>query len=161
MFKKSISVILASLLLSFWCMPPSVCTAENYSSSNSGEIVINNEIVAPSPRYTNFANVTAGLSITSDGKAKCSGSYITYSNVNTDITVSLMKSTDGETNWTAVSGESWSNSYSTKGNHTSGGTSSSKLSSNYYYCTLTLVRAYDGNGNTTETAYCFSSAYHL
>lgn len=152
MFKKVVSVFLA-MFLTLGCFT-SLVYAEPVDF-----IVLNDASI--SPRYKNFANITAGMSITSDGKAKCTGSYITYSNIKTKIVVLLLESTDGETNWVAVDGESWSASYSTIGNHTSGGTSSCKLNSNYYYCTLTQVFAYDSNGNVTESAMCSSNTYKL
>lgn len=151
--KKVISFVLAMCLLNGASIP---CQAYTASSNND---LFQQETV--SPRYVNLGNVTAGMSITSNNKAECSGSFFLYSTKNSDITVQLLKSSDGETNWTPVSGESWTNSFTSSGNHTGGGTSSCTLSSYYYYCTFVQVNVYDSNGKVTETATCFSKVYHI
>lgn len=159
MIRKIVAYVFSFCVI---CSSALSCYAyDNYLGDNhpsaSGEISASSVM----PRYVNLGNITAGMSITSDHKAKCNGSFFLYSTKNSDITVSLLRSTDGKTGWTAVSGESWTSSFSTSGNHTGGGTSSAKLSSNYYYCSYVQVNVYDSNGNITETATCYSSTYHL
>lgn len=152
-FKKAASFFMALLVVA---TTNTSILAISYDSGN-----VEQSETAIAPRYTYLGNVTAGMSITSKNKAKCTGSYYIYEDNNADITVKLMKSTDGKTNWSSVPNESWTKSYTTIGNHTSGGTSTTTLSSAYYYCTLTQVTVYDDNYNVLETASCWSSAYHI
>lgn len=114
-----------------------------------------------SPYYTNLGVVTAGMSITSDNKAYCYGTYFVYDDMNTSVTITLLKSTDGKNSWSAVTGQNWSKSFTGYGSHSYGGTSSITLSSRYYYCSLTEVTVYDSNGKAVETANCYSNVYHI
>lgn len=160
MLKRNIfkSIVLASLVMSI--VPSAAVSANNNYPSGKTVVISSNPEQGISPYFNNFANITAGISIDSDNHAVCSGSCIVYSDISTSITVTLMYSTD-KTNWKPATGESWTSYYSTMGNHTAGGTSALKLSSRYYYCSLTTITAYDSNGNVTETVNCYSDPCHI
>lgn len=111
------------------------------------------------PRYQNVSLVASGIGINSENKATCSSTYSLYSKTKSVVTMTLMKSTDGTSNWTAV--ESWSKTNTIK---TPGGwsqTSTNKLSSSYYYCNFVMVQILDDNDNVIETVSAFSNPTHL
>lgn len=111
------------------------------------------------PLYDNVHYVASGIDINSSDKAICTGSYFLYSNNKSVITMTLMKSTDGVSNWTAV--ESWSQTNTVKNPTGYSKTSTNKLSSSYYYCTYVQVQIYDSNDKVIETVTCFSNTCHL
>ena len=152
MTKKIIAAIISLTLAYSACtVPVNAITSQSAVDVND---VVDNTV---SPRYVNIANITAGMSINSEQKAVCNGSYFMYNSKNSDITVTLMESTDGSSNWTAI--ESWTDSFSTSGTHIGGGTSTNKLRKGYYYCSFVQVYIYDGNGNMAEYATCSSRTY--
>ena len=154
MYKKVISIITA-LVLSFSCLvtPASAeytqTVARPISNANYGVV----------PLYDNVATLTSTISINSQNKAVCTGSYTMYFTKKSVITVSLMKSTDGVSNWTRV--ESWSDTFRSSGMLDLTSTSTSALSSNYYYCTFVQVSIYNSRNEVIETVTCFSPAEHL
>ena len=109
------------------------------------------------PLYDNVNYVAAGIGINSSNKATCSGSYFLYSNKKSVITMTLMKSSNGSTNWSKV--ESWSQTNNSQSGFSK--TSTKSLSSSYYYCTYVEVKIYDSNDNVIETVSCFSNTCHL
>ena len=111
------------------------------------------------PLFDNVNYVTSGISINSNNKAVCTGAYMLYSKKKSVITMTLMKSTDGVSNWTTV--ESWSQTNSVQNPTGMSRTSTNKLSSSYYYCTYVQVQIYDSNDNVIETVSCFSNSCHL
>lgn len=111
------------------------------------------------PLYDNVNYVAAGIGINSSNKATCSGSYFLYSKKKSVITMTLMKSTNGSTNWSTV--ESWSQTNTSQSPAGFAKTSTNKLSSSYYYCTYVQVQIYDSNDNVIETVSCFSNTCHL
>lgn len=140
--KKVISAILA---LSMTIATPTVVYAEDivdkpvtiaYSANNERSI-----------NWTYTSWVGAGFTIDKN-YGKCTGSYELYSNLKSEITISLMKSKDGK-NWSTV--ESWTttnykynpNSFSQK--------STNVLEHGYYYLTHTQVQVLDSNDNVLET----------
>lgn len=110
------------------------------------------------PLYDNVNYVASGIEINNSNKAICSGSYYLYSNKKSVITMTLMKSTD-KSSWTSV--ESWSQTNNVKNPAGYSKTSTSTLSSSYYYCTYVQVQIYDSNDNVIETVSCFSNTCHL
>lgn len=153
---KLIAIVSALSMLS--CMAPTT-TAETMDSNIMVDLTTVNDGTI-SPRYTNFATVTAGMTINSNNTATCNGSYYLYSTMKSTITVTLMYSPDKK-NWYAVDDQSWTNTYTTSGSHTGGGTSTCTLSSSYYYCTNVQVTAYNSSNNVIEVASCSSNAYHI
>lgn len=153
--KKIISSVLAL------CFMSSITTSYQALENNAETYEYVSQESEISPRYVNLGNITAGMSINSDNKAECNGSFFLYNSNKSKIIVSLLVSTDGKTNWTAVDGERWTDTFTTSGNHVGGGTSSCTLSSDYYYCSHVQVNVYDSNDNVIETVTLFSKVYHL
>ncbi|WP_455527132.1 hypothetical protein [Huintestinicola sp.] len=110
------------------------------------------------PLYDNVNYVASGISINSNNKAVCTGSYYLYSKYKSVITMTLMKSTD-KSNWSYV--ESWSQTNNVKNPAGYSRTSTNALSSSYYYCNYVEVKIYDSNDNVIETVSCFSNPCHL
>lgn len=144
--KKIISSLLALSIVT--ASSASVCTAETTShssivySANSGRSI----------NWTYVSVVGAGFSI--DGSyGKCIGSYELYSNMKSEITVTLMKSKDSKS-WSAV--ESWT---TTNYNYSPSSlikTSTNELEHGYYYCSHTQVQVYSNN-EVVETGNSFSN----
>lgn len=111
------------------------------------------------PLFDNVNYVTSGISINSNNKAVCTGAYMLYSKKKSVITMTLMKSIDGVSNWTAV--EPWSQTNYVQNPTGMSKTSTNALSSSYYYCTYVEVKIYDSNDNVIETVSCFSNPCHL
>lgn len=152
MTKKIIAAIISLTLVCSACvMPVNAIASQSVVDVNA---VVDNTV---SPRYVNIANITAGMSINSNKKAVCNGSYFMYNSKDSEITVTLMESTDGSTNWTYV--ESWTDTYSTSGTNIGGGTSTNTLRSGYWYCSFVQVNIYNSDGSVAEVASCASRAY--
>ena len=111
------------------------------------------------PLFDNASYVGAGINLTANDKAICSGSYNLYSKKKSIITVSLMKSTNGTSNWSSV--ESWTQTNYVQNPAGMSKTTTNALSSSYYYCTYVEVKIYDSNDNVIETVSCFSNTCHL
>lgn len=111
------------------------------------------------PLYDNVNYVTSGISINSKNKAVCTGAYMLYSKEKSIITMTLMKSSNGVSNWTAV--ESWSQTNTVQNPGGISRTSTNTLSSSYYYCNFVQVQILDSNDNVIETVGCFSNPCHL
>lgn len=158
MYKKIISGLLSLLTIGTVAITP---VNAFYDSDCSKPVTISSYENDIAPYYTNLGMVTAGMSITSDNRAYCSGAYFVYDDMKTSVTITLLKSLDGQKSWSAVTGQNWSNSFSTYGTHSCSGTSSITLSSRYYYCSLTEVTVYDSNGKAIEAANCYSNVYHI
>lgn len=111
------------------------------------------------PYYDNVGYVASGIDINSSNKAICTSSYVLYSGKKSVVTMTLMKSSDGVSNWTAV--ESWSKTYNVQNPAAFNKTSTNALSSSYYYRNLVMVQIYDNSGNVIETVSAFSNPTHL
>ncbi len=146
--KKIISVALA---LSMAAATPVVCAAEMPTEiaqnvySKGSERSIN---------WTYISVVGAGFSIDRD-YGKCIGSYELYSDMESIITVSLMKSKDGK-NWSTV--ESWDDTNYNYSPSSMNKTSTNPLQHGNYYCTYTQVQVINSNGKAVETAGVFSNS---
>lgn len=111
-------------------------------STNSGRSI----------NWTYTSVVAAGFSI--DGSyGKCIGSYELYSNLKSEITVTLMKSKDSKS-WSAV--ESWSEINYDYSPRSLSKTSTNELEHGYYYRTHTQVQVYSNN-EVVETGNSFST----
>ena len=148
--KKIISTVLALLITAVSSVPVYATetlpqTATMYALKPSDSI-----------NWTYISTVVAGFSI--DGSyGKCTGSYELYNNLKAEITISLMKSTDGK-NWSTV--DYWTttnyiynpNSFSQK--------STNELEHGYYYCTHTQVQVYKSSSSNevVETGNSFSNS---
>lgn len=111
------------------------------------------------PLYDNVNYVASGIDINESNKAICTGSYFLYSTKKSVITMTLMKSTDGVSNWIPV--ESWSQTSTSQDPAGFVKTSTSALSSSYYYCNYVQVQVYNSRNNVIETVTCFSNPCHL
>ena len=140
--KKVISAILA---LSMIATTPTVVYATGAVNAPITTAYSTNNERSINWTYTSW--VGAGFSF--DGNyGKCTGSYELYSNLKSEITITLMKSKDGKS-WSKV--ESWTttnykynpNSFSKK--------STNELEHGYYYLTHTQVQVLDSNDNVLET----------
>ncbi len=153
MIKKMLSCILALCMVGSVSLSVSAYeeqTPDSMVTLSSGGIV---------PMYKNISYVGAGINLTTDNKAICSGSYCLYGKYKSVITVTLMKSANGSSSWTAV--ESWTRTNTVAAPDGLSKTSTYALNSSYYYCTYTQVQVYDSNNNVIETATCFSNVTHL
>lgn len=154
MYKKIISLAAAALLTASCMAAP----ANAETLYHSGPVFMSeNHWIAP--YYDNVAAIASGISIDSSNRAICTGSYGMYSGKKSVITVSLMKSTNGETNWSEV--ESWSTTYRASGTLSFTQTSTSALSESYYYRAYVQVQVYSSRDEVIETVTTFSPVTHL
>ncbi len=152
MIKKILSCVMAL------CVAGSMSvTAFAYGTSPANTNAVSPGGVRPMYDYATY--VFANIGINSDNKAVCTGSYYLTSNRKSVITMTLMKSDDGLTNWTAV--ESWSKTNYVENPLGYSKTSTNKLSSDYYYRNFVMVSIYDDKDNVVETLSCFSNPTHL
>lgn len=153
MIKEMVSCIVALCIVG--CL-----SIQTYAyDANSPQINNTSNSSGVMPLFDNATYVGAGISVNANNKAVCSGSYCLYSKKKSVITLTLMKSTNGKTNWSAV--ESWSQTNTVQNPSGFSKTSTNKLSSSYYYCTYVQVQIYDSNDNVIETVSCFSNTCHL
>lgn len=146
--KKIISSLLA---LSMVAATPAAAYAEGADSTPATiEYSANN---GRSINWTYTSVVAASFSIDGD-YGKCTGSYGLYSDMKSEITVTLMKSKDGNS-WSAV--ESWSTTNNVYNPRSLTKTSTNKLTHGYYYMSHTQVQVLDSNGKAVETTGVFST----
>lgn len=153
MIKKMLSCILAL------CMVGSISLSVSAYEEQTQDPVVTLSSDGVVPLFQNVSYVGAGINLTSDNKAICTGTYYLYSKLKSVMTVSLMKSANGTSNWTTV--ESWTRTSNVQNPTGLSKTSTYALNSSYYYCTYTQVQVYDSNNNVIETASCFSNVTHL
>lgn len=153
MIKKMLSCILAL------CMVGSISLSVSAYEEQTQDPVVTLSSDGVVPLFQNVSYVGAGINLTSDNKAICTGTYYLYSKLKSVMTVSLMKSANGTSNWTTV--ESWTRTSNVQNPTGLSKTSTYALNSSYYYCTYTRVQVYDSNNNVIETASCFSNVTHL
>ena len=145
--KKIISTMLALLITAVSSVPVYATetipqTATMYALKPSDSI-----------NWTYTSTVVAGFSI--DGNyGKCVGSYELYSDMKSEITMSLMKSKDGNS-WSTV--EYWTATNYDYSPRSLSKTSTNKLEHGYYYCTHTQVQVYSNN-EVVETGNSFSNS---
>ncbi len=145
--KKIISSLLALSMV--MASSVSVC-AEETTSPSAMTYSANSET---SINWTYLSVVGAGFSI--DGNyGKCTGSYELYSDMKSEITISLMKSKDGKS-WSTV--ESWSTTNYDYSPSSLNKTSTKELEHGYYYRTHTQVQVYSNN-KVVETGNSFSDS---
>lgn len=154
MYKKIISLAAAALLTASCMAAP----ANAETLYHSGPVVMSGNYWI-TPYYDNVAAIASGISINSSNKAECTGSYSMYSGHKSVITVSLMKSTDGKSNWSEV--ESWSTTYRAPGTLSFTQTSSSALIEGYYYRAYVQVQVYNSRDEVMETVTSLSPVTHL
>ncbi|MBD5141935.1 MAG: hypothetical protein HDT25_11090 [Ruminococcus sp.] len=146
--KKVISAILA---LSMIATTSAVVYAEN--DVNASTIIAYSTNNERSINWTYTSWVAAGIII--DGNyGKCTGSYELYSDMKSEITVTLMKSKDGNS-WSKV--ESWTATNYDYSPSSLSKTSTNELEHGYYYCTHTQVQVYSNN-KVVETGNSFSNS---
>ncbi len=153
MIKKMLSCILAL------CMVGSISLSVSAYEEQPQDPVVTLSSDGVVPLFQNVSYVGAGINLTSDNKAICTGTYYLYSKLKSVMTVSLMKSANGTSNWTTV--ESWTKTSNVQNPTGLSKTSTYALNSSYYYCTYVQVQVYDSNNNVIETASCFSNVTHL
>lgn len=139
--KKIISTILALLITAVSSVPVYATetlpqTAAMYALKPSDSI-----------NWTYISTVVASFSI-NDNYGVCTGSYELYSNRKSEITVTLMKSKDGNS-WSKV--ESWKTTNYDYSPSSFEKTSTNKLEHGYYYHSHTQVQVYDSNNKVLET----------
>lgn len=138
---KSKKIISSLLALSMIVATPTVAYA---ADKNEPATSVGSE---RSINWTYTSWVGAGISLEND-YAQCAGSYELYSDLKSEITISLMKSKDGR-NWTTV--ESWSTTNYQYNPLSFSQKSTDKLQHGYYYLTHTQVQVLDSNDNVLET----------
>lgn len=143
--KKIISTVLALLITAVSSVPVYATetlppTAATYALKPSDSI-----------NWTYVSTVGAGF-YDENGYGKCKGSYELYSDLKSEITLTLMKSKDGKS-WSAV--ESWTTTNYTNSPSSFNATSTNTLEHGYYYCTHTQVQVYSNN-KVVETGNSFS-----
>ena len=153
MIKKMLSCILAL------CMVGSISLSVSAYEEQTPDSMVTLSSSGIVPMFKNISYVGAGINLTTGNKAICSGSYCLYNQYKSVITVTLMKSSNGSSNWTTV--ESWTRTNTVAAPDGLSKTSTFALNSSYYYCTYTQVQVYDSNNNVIETASCFSNPTHL
>lgn len=148
--KKIISTILAFLITIVSSVPVYATetlpqTAAIYALKPSDSI-----------NWTYTSTVVASFSIDGD-YGKCIGSYELYSNMKSEITVTLMKSKDSKS-WSAV--ESWTTTNYDYSPSSLSKTSTNKLEHGYYYRTHTQVQVFKSfsSNEVVETGNSFSSS---
>ena len=136
--QKKVTVLLALFIVLAAVVP---VHAETGSYSLYGQVT---------PYYKYISGVRAGLSIGGDGYATCSGEIELYVNYDSEITITLQRSRDGNS-WSNV--RSWSGSFSGIGSH--------QLQKGYYadsgyvYRVKNTARVKDGS-DVLETATVYS-----
>ena len=139
--KKIISTILAILITAVSSVPVYATEAlpkmaEMYAMKPSDSI-----------NWTYISTVVASFSI-DENYGVCTGSYELYSNRKAVMTITLMKSKDGNS-WSKV--ESWSTTNYDYSPSSFEKTSTNRLEHGYYYLTHTQVQVYDSNNKVLET----------
>ncbi len=148
---NSKKVISAVLSLSMIAATPAVVYATDVVNEPATSMYsANNE---RSINWTYISWVGAGFSI-DDNYGKCTGSYELYSDMKSEITISLMKSKDGKS-WSTV--ESWSTTNYDYSPSSLNKTSTKELEHGYYYRTHTQVQVYSNN-KVVETGNSFSDS---
>lgn len=153
MIKKMLSCILAL------CMVGSISLSVSAYEEQTPDSMVTLSSDGVVPLFQNVSYVGAGINLTTNNKAICSGTYCLYDKYKSVITVTLMKSANGSSSWTAV--ESWTKTNTIPNPAGLSKTSTYALNSSYYYCTYVQVQVYDSNNNVIETASCFSNVTHL
>lgn len=92
------------------------------------------------PYYTGTSSISSSLSISTAGKATCTGSIRLYSSYTANMTVKLQRYTNGY--WSTV--QSWS------GSGVSTISKSYYVTSGYYYRVVTAASVYDSSGKYVE-----------
>lgn len=152
MMKKILSVITALCVVGTMAL-------STYAYDEAEYPIMTTPSYGVMPIYDNVNYVASSIGINSSNKATCSGSYFLYSEKKSVITMTLMKSSNGSTNWTKV--ESWTRTNNSQSPAGFSKTSTYELNSSYYYCTYVQVQIYDSNNNVIETVGCFSNSTHL
>ncbi|NLH02305.1 MAG: hypothetical protein GX488_10540 [Clostridiales bacterium] len=137
--KKTISICLALFLAIFMTVPAFAAGTGSYTAES-----------VMSPKFTYIWSMSAGLDISSSGKARCSGSVDASSNSYTaELTVSLQKYTSS--GWTTI--KSWNGSGSGQG----------LIVENYYYVSngtyrvCSMAKIYNSAGKLLETQSFYSA----
>lgn len=154
MIKKILSCITALCIMGI--MPTAVSAVEYDAAEDSTLSASDYGIM---PLYDNVFYVSSGISINSENKAICTGTYSLYDDYKAKITMTLMKSSNGTTGWSTV--ESWSRTYTGAGPWGISQPSTNALSSSYYYRTYVQVQIYNSSNKVIETVSCFSNPTHL
>jgi len=137
--KKTISIFLAMFLAILMTVPAFAADSGGYTAES-----------VMSPKFTYIWSISAGLDISSAGKALCAGSVDASSNSYTaELTVSLQKNTSS--GWTTI--KSWNGSGSGQG----------LIVENYYYVSkgtyrvCSTAKIYNSAGTLLETQSLYSA----
>lgn len=103
------------------------------------------------PRFTHISRISSGLSISTSGRASCTGSYTIYKTFDLDsrMTITLQRDDNG---WKDV--QTWSEDFTGSGFKILD--KGYYVSSGYRYRLVTVMQIFDDNGNVLETASCDS-----
>lgn len=137
-------MLAASLSMTLTLAVPSAL-AVDISPSPSEIVILDLE-----PRFEHISQLSASLSISGLGRAACGGSFTTYDEYDSRMTMVLQQYTDSE--WVDI--KEWSQEYTgsgvkmiDKGYYVSGG---------YRYRMTVIVEILDSKGNVIETVSCDS-----
>lgn len=131
--RKSPLLTALSLIVLLALSPFTTATATAVMTQTATEAVVN---LMLDPRFDYMSRISSSLSVGTLGRASCTGSFTTYDNVDSTITITLQQFKGGE--WSAI--KEWSEDYT--------GTGVKMLDKGYYvasgyrYRLTTMVQIY-------------------
>lgn len=148
---KSKKIISAILAFSMAIATPVAVYASDRKCSTESMICAVNSADSINWTYTSWVGSWIGFE---NDYAECIGSYELYGDMKSKITLTLMKSKDGNS-WSKV--ESWSTTNYSYSPNSFIMTSTNKLEHGYYYLTYAQVQVYDSTGEVVETSHSESA----
>lgn len=114
--------------------------------SNPADIAI----VYLEPRFEHLSRISSGLTISSAGRAACGGSFTTYDQYDSRMTMTLQQYVDSE--WVDI--KEWSQDFTGSGVKMMD--KGYYVKSGYRYRMTVMVEILDSDGSVLETEFCYS-----
>lgn len=105
------------------------------------------------PRFSYMSRIASSLSVNSLGRASCTGTFTTYDEYDSTITMTLQQFKDGK--WSSI--KEWSEDYS--GSGIKALDKGYYVASGYRYRVVTVVQIWGTDGKELEKASCDSPIY--
>lgn len=137
-----------ALLLSMFLLLSPTAHATSPAATTHNENGTITELML-NPRFDHMSRIASGLSFNSLGRANCTGTFTTYDEYDSAMTVILQKNENGR--WTDII--KWSENYT--------GSGVKLMEKGYYvgsgrYRVVTTVQIFDDDGTVLETVTCDS-----
>lgn len=143
--KISLSKTILSLVLVF-----SLGKTATVSAVSVAEQIDYVTVMDLDPRYDHISRISASLTMSSIGRANCAGSFTTYEDYNSTMTIVLQQFKNME--WVDV--KEWSSDFNGSGVWMM--EKGYYVSSGYQYQAVVTVEIFDNNGKILETIACES-----